>query len=475
MPGFFGWRWFNNWPWQTRRLFPTGSESNLQADLYGGGVDWLPPAPIDRDMPVSPFYWHKGGVEIVPPAARERFMRLNMYRMLYEGDVSYLGMPPRESVVYVNYFARFSNLVKFLLMSFPPDYGDTLNEDVLTPGAINKALAEVVIDLTRYGTALFWAQPGMVKAADVRFWFPSAIMDDSTYIGVERLESSGSTIEQGTTATVWWQRTEMGLPVHSMIPFVSADGQNVSGQHLPDDFELLTQTGQVLFPVALSPIEGGFGPSVYQDMLPIVAELTRRQSHISGILDRHADPILAARLRDTDNVRIPRADDRPAREQLRQVEFGTSTGRTISAYVLPPWADSAEYLVWDGSLTAAYEQLDRMLTGLAALTTVPESLYGILAGGGQPSGTSLKRQHVGAYIYLETLQKLLIPVLTDVIREAGAGEVVIRWLNPLDQVGEDGEDMPTDMSIRTGANLSEGEDAEGDDEPADMPAMAGME
>ena len=458
--------WFN-WPWMTR-----GPGTPPPTDWQGLYEYSNALAPVERDVPISPFYW-KGAAQIVPMAAQARFDRLTTFRNLYEGHTMGMGLTAAERTVYVNYYARYSNLVKFLLMSFPPNY-EGLNEEVLTPGAINKVLSEVIIDLTRYGTGLFWAAPGIIEVADPRYYFPSGVKDDVTYVKVTPMESADGQMEMGSYATVWWQRELMGIPVYSVTPFISSDSTTITGGGMPDGQEPMAMPGQVLWPVALAPTEGGFGPSVYQDMLSIVGELTRRQSLISGTLDENADPILGAEAHKADGVRMPQADDGPHREQLRSVEFSTATGRRRSAYVMPAWMASMSYTTWDGSLTAAFEQLDRMLTGLASVTALPEAMYGVLTSGGQPTGASLRRQHVAAYVMLETLQKLLIPVLIDVIRAAGGGEVDIVWLNPLERI--DGEDrMMMDMfagerDIATGRNLSEGE---GEDEGDGMDAEDG--
>lgn len=474
----FGLSWGGGWPFLTRRVWGEPNSASTLQDIYAS--DWLCPSPVERDRPVSPFYFGVGQ-PIVPPVAEERYNRLSMFKALYEGHASALGLLPSEYAVFINYFSRFSNLVKFLLMAIPPDY-QNLNEEAVSAGYVNRILSEVIIDMTRYGTGLFWVNDSVIEAADPRYWFPSGIKNDTTWISVKPMESADGQTTSGADLTVWWQRDVMNVPVHSYAPYWSDDGQNISGGGpiMNANGELMPPLpGRVLFPVALSPIEGGFGPSVYQDMLSVVAELTRRQSSISHILDENADPILGAKARQQDGVPMPGqigpGDDATARQRLRQVTFGSATGRRRSAYVLPQWAESVEYVTWDGSLTAAFTQMERMLTALASVTSVPESLYGILASGEQPSGVSLKRQHVGAWLYLETLQKLLIPVLVDVIEAAGGGQVEIVWLNPIDQL--DGSDAATmslfageEREMRTGKNLSEGDsdEVEDDDSPDEM-------
>ena len=463
-------RW---WPWSGfLRPFAPGSTGGTPVqDLYNQrGYVWQQPPTLDFDKPVSPMYWMAGeGRTIVPNIARDRFTRLSLYRDLFDGNVWSLGLTDIESTVFVNYFSRFSMLLHHLLMAYPPDY-DGLDEDVLTPGDINEVLSDIIIDLSRYGTALAWVNPGTVKCADPRYFFPSAIEDDYTWISVDKLESVNGEEEMGTTADVWWQHGEMGG--YSHLPLQSSDGE-----HLGAPFtEPMNHPGRALFPFTLPPVRGGFGNSIYEAMIPIVAELTRRQSRISNILDENASPILGVKMQEPGmaNMPGPVGDDQTPRERMRQIEVEDATGRVRSLFVTPRWAASMEYLTWDGSLDAAYTQLQNMLTMMAGTTSMPESMYALMEGGGQPSGASLKRQHVSAYLLLEAYEKAIIPILTDVIAEAGAGEVEITWANPLDEIdgesaasrllmGQEEEERMDD--IRFGRNLSEGEG--GDDSTVD--------
>lgn len=460
-------RW---WPWSGfLRPFAPGSTGGTPVqDLYNQrGYVWQQPATIDFDKPMSPGYWQTGeGRTIVPNTARDRFTRLSLYRDLFDGNVWSLGLTDVESVVFVNYFARFSMLLHHLLMAYPPDY-DGLNEDVLTPGDINAVLSDIIIDLSRYGTALAWVQPGKVKCADPRYFFPSAVENDYTWISVDPMESVNGEDEMGTTADVWWQHGEMG---YTHLPLQSVDGEHLGAPWM----EPMNYPGRALFPFTLPPVRGGFGNSIYEAMIPIVAELTRRQSRISNILDENASPILGVKMQEPGmaNMPGPVGDDQSPRERMRQIEVEDATGRVRSLFVTPRWAASMEYLTWDGSLDAAYTQLQNMLTMMAGTTSMPESLYALMEGGGQPSGASLKRQHVSAYLLLEAYEKAIIPILTEVIAEAGAGEVEITWANPLDEIeGESaaermmaGEDEEQMEDIRFGRNLSEGEGDSGEEE-----------
>lgn len=451
-----------NWPW--RRGARTPYEAALDVPAT---ATWKPWPVVARDIPIGVDYWSDGFHEIVPPVAARRFERLNSLRALYEGDTASLGLADREASVYVNYFSRFSNMVYFLLLAYPPDYAG-LDEDVLSAGAINEVLGDIVIDLSRYGTALFWAGSGVIERADPRYWFPE-IHGRGAYVSLAPAVSTDGQFVDGGYATV---TRRLSPETYDVLAYKSPDGMRLGDLLISGPTSAI---GEPLWPVTLSPTEGGFGPSPYEAMVPIVAELTRRQSRTSGILNRHSNPLMVAHPktgRQPPNMPAP-ADSEAVRERLREVVFESGATNDERTYVPPPWVERMEYLVWDASLAAAFQQFDAMLDALAAVTGVPESLYGILRGGGQPSGASLRRQHVAAYLLLETYEHAIIPVLTNVIRAAGGGEVEITWLNPLDQLDAEsaaqrimaGEDEELEADIRTGRNLGEDDAAPDDDEP----------
>ena len=128
--------------------------------------------PIRLDTPVSLEYWQDGSHTIIPPVADARTERLKNYQRLYDGDTEPLGLLGKERIVYINYFARLSDMVQRLLMAFPPAY-EGLNESILPVDDINDALATVIIDLTRYGTGLFWSAPRPEQGSLIRRLTPS--------------------------------------------------------------------------------------------------------------------------------------------------------------------------------------------------------------------------------------------------------------------------------------------------------------
>ena len=191
------------------------------------------------------------------------------------------------------------------------------------------------------------------------------------------------------------------------------------------------------------------GQSPYALLVPVVAELTRRQSRISSILTRHSNPLMTAVPRRDAPIPMPSPDRE--RERLRKIEFEGETQE--DSYVPPPWVERVEYVTWDGQLAAAFTQHDMMRDALAAISGVPESLYGILRGGQQPSGASLRRQHVASYLLLESYEHALIPILQQIIAAAGAGDdVEITWLNPLDEL--DAADIREEL-VQEADNLDE--------------------
>ena len=218
---------------------------------------------------------------------------------------------------------------------------------------------------------------------------------------------------------------------------------------------------------------------MYEGMVRLVAELSRRMSSASAILGRHAAPHLQA-------VR----DDRAGNYVPNMTESGQLTLEIVSAtldevskqaaFIPPDGITRMEYLTWDGRLEPSFKQREAMLDELAAVTRLPSALYGVLRGGGVPSGTSLRRQYAMTHSTIEAIQTMLIPRILRAIELAGGGgdDVSIDWLNPIDEldtVAVKQEAMVDDefTDIRTGAALSEdvqdGEVAEVDEDGESAP------
>ena len=124
-----------------------------------------------------------------------------------------------------------------------------------------------------------------------------------------------------------------------------------------------------------------FGQSDFKSLEPLFDELNNRLSQISEILDKHAKPKLAVPEGIISSQGFVRQD------QLDLIEV-TNGGFTPT------------YITWDAALTAAYEELDRIINLILMTSEISPSLLGMDNGGLGESGRALK------YRLYNTLRKI---------------------------------------------------------------------
>ena len=108
-----------------------------------------------------------------------------------------------------------------------------------------------------------------------------------------------------------------------------------------------------VWPMPRPPSElGDWGVSMYDDMLPLVEELNRRASGVSGTLDRHGDPVLVFRKEKQSMPDIPTGDTETHTVKAERMYLDEARGH--ATLVLPPKFEEAEYLVWDAQLQATF-------------------------------------------------------------------------------------------------------------------------
>ena len=436
-------------------------------------------APSFADGFVNVNYWRGSNRLLVPPNAYARVKRLGEYEQLYRGDLAPLSMNGGETFVSGSEFARVANTFTRLLMAYPPAFRGVDAEFDLD--GLLSALFEVVLDVVRYGTGLLYSYPpvpatdltpavaGGVGRLDPRYWFPAGA-DAGAYVLTTPLLPVDGQLTQERTVGIQIMNGAAEERVYGHSP----DGVNFSALQ-PIEGELpKTLIRHADYPVqtcALPPITDGWGTSMYEGMVRLAAELSRRMSSTSRILTRHAAPHLQAVRDDRAGNYVPvRGPDGRSELVLTNAKLDEDTQQ--NAFIPPAGVTRVEYLTWDGNLEASFRQREAIQDEIAAVTALPSALYGVTRGGQVPSGTSLKRQYAMTFATIEALQTMLIPRLQKAIGLAGGGDDVrIEWLNPVGElditaVRMEVGDEDGDEDVRSGAELSAnvgGADA-GDDE-----------
>lgn len=379
---------------------------------------------------VSLGYWQRGdmGRDIQPLAAARRVKRLHDYECLYRGDWSPLGLQPREAAVRGDEFARIADTYAALLMAFPPVLAPSL-PDEFDADTLTIALTEAVADLVRYGTAILYPSEGRVERLDPRYWYPDMGTARAAYIHAEQVASEDGreqrehivnvTLFEGDTERRTYWRSPDGRRFGEQLAV--DEGYEDAGEFIP----------QV---VAIPPLTDGYwGTSLFERMVHTVAELTRRASGAGNILRRHEQPRVKA-------SRSPDAGPPIFTGSEQQAQLVFDRAQLDEAYdadvIVPmyPYTD-IEYMSYDGQLAASFNQRESLRDELAAITGIPTALYGVLRGGGIPSGTALRATYARAFAQVELIHSVLIPKVRRALALATDGqEFTIEWANPLDEL-----------------------------------------
>lgn len=120
-----------------------------------------------------------------------------------------------------------------------------------------------------------------------------------------------------------------------------------------------------------------YAVSAYNDLIPIVEEIIVRYSNQSAILDKHADPTVAA----------------PAEAFEIDQETGEKVLRTGYAWQIGRDGQIPQYVTWDGNLEAGFKQIEDMMRMYYMISGANPQLFG---------------QDLAGNLSGEALQKILI-------------------------------------------------------------------
>lgn len=399
----------------------------------------------------NPNYYGVGAVH--PPISEAaRLQRYADYRSLYEGSQrSYALMYPETFArierelgftavdriakelprIRSNLFRKLSKFWSYLLFSFPPviDAGSTPGNILLKPWLddIYSAGTQVTIDASRFGDGLYWltmlsdGTPALRNLCP-EHWFPVVADDDQDvvlgdYIAVPYSEGNNFVNDRLRVT-----RMIVGEPI--TITVYKLAGQSISSPLRILEGEVLRE--RAIFSVHNGAMDGMRGESDYPDLIPVVAEMDRRFSGNSRIMDRHTNPHLtgprsAVRTDAAGNVVID------VQGQYFPVEEGETT---------------PEYLVWDGKLESSFTQIDQMQRMFHILSDTSMAAFGLQGDGNSiESGAALRKLLYSSYLRLGLLRRAHERAIRQTVTLINpAIDLMITWSNPyLDNVLEDAQ------------------------------------
>ena len=396
----------------------------------------VPLLPVVFDV-VTPVGAWVPGQTWPPPATQARAARMQLYRELFSGDFRQLS--PVPMTLQLNYFRRATLFLAELLSAYPieitggvpPEYIDGLTE------LVTEAVHTVVVDQTMHGSGFLRsrAEAGVpiVEAVDPRWVFPLP-------------GNAGAVLAIPDTANPGDPQLDVIMLHRESVAhsrFALSPGSTLSSvlgtEQLLGRFP--AAAAPTIEPVPRRPATGGWGVSMYDDMVPMVLELSHRFTTVSGVLDRHAEPVVALKRNDRYFNDDPTDDEETAEVRLTWERERLSALRSHPVIVLPEEFDDAHYLTWDAQMQANAAHVELVKDALFAVTSIPSALFG-MAASGFVSGSSLKKLYAPTYLYVRDLQaqltnqikRRIAQALTMAGSPADPSGVTFEWPHPLEEL-----------------------------------------
>lgn len=390
------------------------------------GEDIYPIAEVINYEILTPLSHWGASAKLPPPGTFDRLRQLREFRRLYDGDmdVIFKGFYP----VRVNLFRAVALNLADLLLAFPPeivsgpDGIDILNRDLDTmlPGAIS--------DLVRYGTCLVRAyrndEEPHIEAPTPEGWFPALDGDAVVTELADRYEVR-LLREDSAKLLTYEADDEAQSREPDGINANSAMGKLIESRPIANPIQ-----GQSVFPVALRPGGGRWGQSMFPTMYPLVTEICRRMTKLSGTLNDHADPMLVLK-RDpsTPQGRIKTAapgDENQFEAYSRRVFLDKWRRQYVT--VLGEEFEAAEYLTWDAQAQATFGSMDHTLRALYSSNPIMPLVMGLISGNDAVvGGMSIRKVFSPTWLFTLRIMNTLKMALADACEAALGAPVEIEW------------------------------------------------
>ena len=394
--------------------------------------------PVNLNVQTPLGYWLTPTPQFPPPGGIPRWQRLALLRALYEGD--FTGILGGQYPIRANYFGELAGIVTNFLVGSPPTL-DT-GPAGLDEQALNEQLADSLADgswaSVVYGTAVFrgYRDQGGVGLESINTEYLVPARD-----GLAVVRPISATVTQvdlfpaaGGQLQLMFDRgpiyANQPVPANGPDPGYTL-GRLVSYAPIAGGFSPARGSVQ---PASLAPRNGIYGRSEYTDMVPLVAELCRRYSKTSYILDRHANPILHYRRK----MGVPVYNAGAPGEAN---EIAAVTERVYldelsqqSVMVLPPDFEDVGYVTWDGQLQSAKWHTEMVLQALfeaTALTPLLSTSRNTVAPLG---GASLRKALPSTYVYLRRMRHRFKLAVEKALSAAAGAPVTIAWGDIVDEI-----------------------------------------
>lgn len=413
------------------------------------------PPDIDMSLPVRiPELW--SGYTWPPERMTSRRNRLTVLYDVWRGDLSGV-MDIREmydsGVTPTNLARRTIGIMAQLIMREPPEHDDV---------SLVTAAHDMLVDLLRSGAAFCLRTTEGYRWIDSRYvwWTP-----DGEWVAAEpvQLDTRWQSVDQIDHLRVTVVSEGKGYMWYQPVGFTTTYTDHWFPASMPPS--RVENIGMAAMGAAYMPPtqhRGGWGTSLLDDLIPIWVQLARARARDTEVIDEHSRPLLIFRGQVSPwQDRAPEAVSLAAREsghtQLPdEVTADTRTMRLLRRHGVLPFTDGsqyAEYLTWDGDLSASMQlqmRLDgdmRLMSGIAGILGSEQAI---------PSGMSLKRMF---YVADASATSARLAVQRALETLTGAP---LDWPDAFNQVDTDNRE-----DVESEARADRGQMASGDDENND--------
>ena len=315
-----------------------------------------------------------------PNRFRERDERIQFLTGLWQGNLADVDLGPNP-VICNQFYGYSTKLANLLLMSEPEASG--VDQKLLADMAF-----DALIDLTRYGGAILLDIAGELSVQAPSSWYPT--MRDGDFFVKPYVSDMAQAFVEDRVDILWVHSDGRAERAHSHWDH-GAIGSRITN-------ESLGAATMVIVP--RDPRNGIWGTAKYLEMFSLVAEISKRYSTNSRVLDIFTKPIPTFTMSDADaQARFGTTDDDTAaerREKILEGQLGMVMEETIHLEDDLMSLDYAQPATT--GVMHAVEQINVIMEDLRSIAGLPNLQGQVL------SGEALKRLFVHFYAETKAMQ-----------------------------------------------------------------------
>ena len=329
------------------------------------------------------------GKQWPPDRGQARTARFRLQHAVSRGDFRNVLKLECERTVVVDRIGSFIDTITAMLLTTEP--GEDI-ADAKVRYALSSMIENVAGDALKHGRGLMAIVDGEPRWLDIRYAWPYE--DTDNWVFVEPVVTIDSVDGRPDNLRVLaWNGESIG---GSQFVYESAYGTGTIGKQLFD----IPDVSAKLSVVDRPPGDGKWGTPAVDAIVPTAAELIRRDSGVSYVVDKNIRPKLMVPVNTADIkalVRLLKEGGTMAGEVTEiDLDFLMEVMEDHDTIVVPDGLQLPQLLTWEGSLPAAFEFRDAMEQAMSQQTGLAPVEPGDRAE--VESGVAIARRNFGAVV-----------------------------------------------------------------------------